>query len=1046
MFILPILLLVYASAQYVICEKIYIVTSTVENCPQDLDIDRCLTLQHYASNLTYGTLNIGEDLSLEMEPGSHSLDSPISLIGRRNNSFILKAVNGTAHVVCNRQLVDGAFYVKGMLSVGRFHSVHISGVNFIGCDQNGVYKTTKAHIEDVHFRHSRLIALGLTDVTNATISRSSISDLMCLQPSGFCSVKALVVSRSSLYLNMCSFFNSPPNSVGGGIENNKSDMVIENSSFRNFSGGTGGAIEITNSRNRTLAITNSSFYGNKANRNGGAIFIDGADIIIKGCEFTNNIANAGGAIFATGINISLIVARSRFSSNMAKGIGGAVFITDGIVTFPHIADTLYPNTRSSLAITASKFENNKGQSDGGAIAVLGRRSELLLSNSSFLNNTAFRTDRTGRGGAVLISSPNSFTLIEESEFIRNEVDNEGGAIDINSEFCQVFVSMSTFTDNIAHFGSGGAIAFLWARNNNITVDKSTFNRNNASFCGALDAVQATVISSIFTENRATTGPRSSNTWKTLGGGAICVRENTTKVLNSTFQRNIAIDSSAGVINTFSGVRIENSTFDSNMAGKGGGVILHHLGNLSIIRSNFSNNQAAGNGGVVRGVSVLIENVNFINNVAYNGGSLYILQAVINNSNFINNRATIDGGAVLFFRCPFCDKEPSFIYLSNFTNNGAHQGVGGGIALTRHSLSLVKNIFSHNSASSCGAMKASLHNMSISKNIFIHNRATGINSERVGDGGVMCLKSGSVLVDDSQFIHNTAKRHGGVMEVDNSTVLIEGSLFDSNTARDHGGVAYTSSIHLPATFEVSESSFSSNQALMGDGGVFYLHSEGSKIYVYGSNFSNNYAGHYGGLFSVEGTSLKVNDTSFFNDTARKGDTVSTCNSNITISNSDTYNISQRRQANNCFFYDMIISPIIKPSATLSSIYSTVLGSTIMIASSDVTFTISKVTSTSNYHSLTSLIKSSSVIGISLDLTATTTSSHRTKTMSTQTGVTSTMHHSGVILMATSLTSLPSTTASYNDTAVTTNDGMKLCAHFTLLVTSFYPLIISRLTLW
>ena len=521
-----------------------------------------------------------------------------------------------------------------------------------------------------------------------------------------------------------------------------------------------------------------------------------------------------------------------------------------------------------------------------------------------------------------------------------------------------------------------------------------------------------------------------------------MRKNTSEVVHSTFQRNTAMNSSAGVINTFSGLRIDNSTFDSNIAGERAGVILQHSGNLSLIRSNFSNNQATGSGGVAHGVSVRIENVNFVNNMASDGGSLYILQAVINNSNFVHNQALTDGGVVFFYRCLFCGKKASFIHFSNFTNNGAHLGVGGGIVLNSHNLSLIKNIFRHNSASSCGVIKASSYKMSISRNTFIWNRATGINSERIG-GGVMCLRSGSVLLNNSEFIQNIAIQHGGVMEVDNSTVLIEGSLFDNNTARDHGGVAYTSSFHLPSTFEVTDSYFLSNQALMGDGGVFHLHSEGSKIDVDESNFSHNRAGHYGGLFSVDGTSLNVNDTTVFNNTATKGNTVSTCNGNITILSSGTYNISQR-QADNCFFYD-----IIQPSATLSPTYSTTLASS--IAPSNVTFSISKGTSaTATYRLLTSQILSSSF---------TTTITYKTKTMSMETVITrSALHpgiavtdtipatsstlHPGIVVTDTIPTNLPPTTASmntYGDVAATTNDGMKLCAHVALLCTVFFALI-------
>ncbi len=142
----------------------------------------------------------------------------------------------------------------------------------------------------------------------------------------------------------------------------------------------------------------------------------------------------------------------------------------------------------------------------------------------------------------MVSGTNSSTFIEQTDFMNNEADFEGGAVDLNSDGSMISVRMCTFIDNTAHSGSGGAISHSLGENTNVLINESLFSGNRASFCGALDIIRATVMSSTFSHNRATTGPRSSNTWKTRGGGAICVRDSSMLLLNSTFSHNIAEDS------------------------------------------------------------------------------------------------------------------------------------------------------------------------------------------------------------------------------------------------------------------------------------------------------------------------------------------------------------------------------------------------------------------------------------------------------------------------------------------------------------------------
>ena len=1035
--ILLIFLLFCTAIQFVICERIYIVASSASPCPPEFDKDHCLTLQQYASNSTFDSSN---EISLELEPGNHSLNSLIRVT--RGNSFVLKSIDGT--VVCSTQLLGGIYFQGGRISISYISYVHISGITFIGCDQNVIFRISELLIEDVHIKRS---SLSIFRTTNATIIKSLFSDNTCSNPFA-CTI--LAVTTSSLQLKMCSFSNSLSTSPARGIDNDNSDMIIENSSFRHLSGRNGGAIRITNGRNRTLEIINSTFHDNIARQlGGGAIYIiNSSNITLEGCTFVNNTAmlgsGGGGGIFATGINISVSISQTDFNNNSAR-FGGAVAVTDGIITLPHIVDRLYPYTRNSISISQSKFIDNSAE-NGGAMTVSGRRSLFTLTQSSFFSNTAFRTDRSGSGGAVLVSGKNSYTLIDHSDFMNNEADEDGGAVCIFSDGSSVSVRISTFDNNSARHGSGGAISHSIGQSTDSSIDKSIFSKNKAAFCGALDVVQVTVTSTLFIHNRATTGPRSSNTWKTRGGGAICTRDSST-LSNSTFNHNIAEESSAGVLNTFSGVRVEGSTFDNNEAGRDGGVILHHTANLTIIQSNFTNNHADGDGGVIHGNRVSIDNANFYNNRAESGGSLFIRQAVISEGNFINNKAIDDGGAI-YLSCTFCSitEFEVFIHWSNFINNVASQGVGGAIFITRHNISLTENIFSYNSASSCGVVGASWiihftqfrsYNLNVSKSTFTHNRATAVQRDRIGGGGVMCLKSGYATIVDSQFNHNTARGNGGVMEVDNSTVLIQGTLFDNNTARYNGGVTHTSS-YLPATFRVFQCSFTNNKASIGNGGVFYLHRRGSKLTIRENSLNYNHAGSYGGVFSVEGTRLTVNATSMNNNTARRGSVISTCNSNITIQSSDTYSISQRAQVETCFFYD-IRHTTVEPSSTVPF-------QSFSSESMDITITPSEVTpSISTNHKVTSTtMRSSTSVRPSSSMTSIYLTAARVKTKSATATSTPALENTFTLIIPLTKSSSkanPSsatmTTSSPMDASVspTTNDGIKLHVDIVIFLCTF-----------
>ncbi len=123
-----------------------------------------------------------------------------------------------------------------------------------------------------------------------------------------------------------------------GINVNINNIVLSNGK----SSKAGGAIN----NYGTLMVTNSTFRSNKA-YGGGAInnYIN-ANLIVKGCTFTDNTATFGGAIENGG---KITVTSSAFKGNKAVS-GGAIDNAD------------------TLTVTGSKFINNHASESGGAIA------------------------------------------------------------------------------------------------------------------------------------------------------------------------------------------------------------------------------------------------------------------------------------------------------------------------------------------------------------------------------------------------------------------------------------------------------------------------------------------------------------------------------------------------------------------------------------------------------------------------------------------------------------------------------------------------------
>jgi predicted outer membrane repeat protein len=256
----------------------------------------------------------------------------------------------------------------------------------------------------------------------------------------------------------------------------------------------GGAVHVSNAR---LAVIDSVFSGNVATSAGGAIAARGPDastttaLSIVGSRFEGNSAPEGGAVgLLASINAacSTVVDDSQFIDNRATSLGGAIAVSQSLAV------------GSSLLVRGSLFDGNSvsGPIGAGGAVGLGSSSpvDARIEDSDFLDNRAdgaggrggagfnlaqiatsrFSGNSAGRGGAVAGFD----STIEDSQFCDNMASLEGGAYYATL----ATVRRSTFCRNLAA-QSGGALRLIAYEQGNVTIERSTFDGNEAPSGGAI---------------------------------------------------------------------------------------------------------------------------------------------------------------------------------------------------------------------------------------------------------------------------------------------------------------------------------------------------------------------------------------------------------------------------------------------------------------------------------------------------------------------------------------------------------------------------------
>lgn len=270
------------------------------------------------------------------------------------------------------------------------------------------------------------------------------------------------------------------------------NSIFENNKATGKSGG-GGAI-INNQLTNTLNINSSSFNSNSAN-DGGAIFNAGS-LAVSNSTFTNNTAQrTGGAIANVSdtkqkVNANLTVQNSNFYNNQSDAAGGAIY-TDSTLT---VKNSNFYNNRTNKTVSDENSKGNEESSGLGGGAIFSLMGDLNIEEASFANN-----ETNGNGGAVY-----SFVgtqSIKNSDFIGNKAEQEGGAIyalSLDNSQETTTITDSNFINNTA-VKNGGAIglentqASIIAKNKDVTFSGNTAEKGN-------DIYQNKSITNIYAED------------------------------------------------------------------------------------------------------------------------------------------------------------------------------------------------------------------------------------------------------------------------------------------------------------------------------------------------------------------------------------------------------------------------------------------------------------------------------------------------------------------------------------------------------------------
>ena len=577
------------------------------------------------------------------------------------------------------------------------------------------------------------------------------------------------------------------------------DATISDSCFVNNAGRWGGAISasgylIAGDDVNTLTVSGSTFKEN-GGLYGAGIFVAGSDFTVSDCVFDKNTAfgkgnmtpnnNNGAAIVVTdtGKDITGAITGSNFTNNKAQ-YGGAIYICEG-----------------NIAISDSLFVNNSADVEGGAIDIDSAINNpvVTVENSKFVNNTP----------QAIHNSKELHLGIETFTDLQNAIDLVDGILTLDSDIAMT-------DDEAAGFVGGVAI------NKNIRID------------GKGHTIDARDLGRIFSIGEGFTVTLTNATLingKATEGGAIYNDGSLT--LSDVKLSDNAADGYGGAVFNNGELVVSDSVFDSNdIVNRGsagvdyGGAAIYNWENakLDISKSNFTNNIK-----------------NYVNGDRLVGAVTTIGNATISDSYFVNNSGRWGGALAATGGVSGSAINTIDVDGTKFVNNTALYG--GAMFVWASNYTISNSVFDNNSAFGKGDMSPNNNNggalVVTQDNIPVSGKIVNSNftNNKAQYGGAAWINEGTVDIDGSNFINNTATAEAGAIGFDSQYIKIiatvDGSKFVNNTAGSRAGAIYNL-----GDLTITCSEFDNNKAQFGD--IIYNNNLGNKegiLSINGNKYSN-----------------------------------------------------------------------------------------------------------------------------------------------------------------------------------------------------------------
>ncbi|PRP74916.1 TXK tyrosine kinase, partial [Planoprotostelium fungivorum] len=602
-----------------------------------------------------------------------------------------------------------------------------------------------------------------------------------------------------------------------------------------------------------ITITDSSSYNNdNMNSRYGAILLSRCEygiFTIQSCNFSGSnfaaISFEGGN--AHGAPIAAIISNSNFES-MWGGFNGVIYINDPLAFSATIRNSHFHNINKSSVDGVNQYSC--------IICYFGQRSNLLIENSTFTNNTA--------NDAIVSSFINPNT--ESIRYYPNATYRNLIIKDNHSPFVtETIVFASTLMENVSiTFPSDLKTVQCGALNvtqtlYNFTADLRLTNvdiENGKTDAWCVDGTYRDVTAQNVTMAVGDQG-RFLNVVRTasisslhLSGSVLVQGKVVTVVMENLYMRNLTSLGDGGAISlTASSVVdqliIRGVTAVNCTAQSGGFISLSHNGNFTEISNVTAETCGATSGGVI-------------------DLQMSLHDAFIHNVSVRNSHANYGG---------FLTMEPSSIITGTFSMNdirvaSTSSKSHGGVMYVQGYTSELNLTDIHVTNIRTGGM-GGMYLSSFTGRTLNVNRVN-VSSSSAGSGAAFVVDGSwsTIAMRNCGMLNLSVNGQGGAISVSSTTdnFQFSDSNFDLCTSAMQGGVLSLSTAAVVEDIQISDVTVSRGQGLFGGGSALYISAPNIKMYIRQSNVTNGKADDSGAIYVEYAAHVDISELISSNNTA------------------------------------------------------------------------------------------------------------------------------------------------------------------------------------